>query len=78
MNTQVERRPRARKRRSDDGFGKTVKGILARNVRVIVLFAVGGFCVGISIAGWGCDWLGACVAAYGGALVMLGAMGGSR
>ena len=71
-----ERRPRPRKRRSDDGAGNTVKEILARNIPSIVMGIVGCFCVFLPIA---CGMAGLdywpLVIAYGGCLVGIGISG---
>ena len=74
QSQQVERRPTPMKRRSDDGLWKAVKGILARNVAEITCFVIGGLCVALPIVN-GVDWVPAAVSAFGGGLVMLGAMG---
>lgn len=65
-----ERRPRPRKRRSDDGLGNAVKEILARNVPSITVGIVGCLCVYLPIANGvaGQDFW-PFVVAYGGCLV---------
>lgn len=74
---QVERRPRPRKRRSDDGLGKAVKRILARNASAICVCLTGCACVAIPIAFGvaGVDYW-PLVVAYGGCLVGVGVSGG--
>lgn len=47
---QVERRPRLRKRRSDDGLANTVMRILSLNIPSIVVGLVGCLCVALPIA----------------------------
>lgn len=65
-----ERRPRSRKRRSDDGLAEAVKGILARHVSSISVAAAGCFCIFMPIAFGvaGVDYW-PLVVAYGGCLV---------
>ncbi|MBR3690190.1 MAG: hypothetical protein IKL97_03720 [Eggerthellaceae bacterium] len=65
-----ERRPRPRMRRSNDGLGKAVIGILSRNIPSIVVGLVGCFCVFLPIALGiaGLDYW-PFVVAYGGCLV---------
>lgn len=71
-----ERRPRPRKRRSDDGLGKAVTEILARNIPSIVMCLTGCLCVALPIAFKvaGMDWW-PLVIAYGGCLVGIGLSG---
>lgn len=65
-----ERRPRQRKRRSNDGAGNTVKRILTRNLPSIAVGLVGCFCVSLPIAFGiaGLDYW-PFVVAYGGCLI---------
>lgn len=79
LQTQVERRPRARMRRSEDGIGNSVRQIVARNAKEIVLGSVGCLCVGMPIAMQvaGQDFW-PLVVAYGGCLIGIVLGGGRR
>lgn len=67
---QVERRPRARKRRSDDGLANTVKRILSLNLGSFVVGLVGCLCIALPMAfGLAGTAFWPLVIAYGGCLV---------